>query len=229
MIRTALLTSLPALMLLSSGAVQAGTREDETLWLNLTAMGPVKGDLVYFAEVQPRFRDGMGKTDQVILRGALGWKLSPGVTLYQGYGHIIVPMDGRQDVRESRSFQQLSWVIGTVAGGALSSRTRLEQRWRSDGGDMGWRLREMLRYARPLAKSGKGSKALVYSEAFVAFNSTDWGAKGGFDQIRNFIGLEIPVGGKSTVEAGYLNQYIDAAGPTNRMNHALSLTLFVRH
>src|SRR3546814_18929348 len=54
----------------------ARTTEDEQFWLNLTAMGPVSGDLVYFAEIQPRIGDGVSRADQTILRGGLGWKLS---------------------------------------------------------------------------------------------------------------------------------------------------------
>ncbi len=221
--------AIGAAALLSLSAAQARTRQDEQLWVNLTAMGAIKDDLIYFAEVQPRFRDGMSRTDQVILRGALGWKLSPKLSVYQGYGYIVLPVVGAPDTGEHRSFQQVSWTIGSIAGGGFSSRTRLEQRWRPGDGDAGWRLREMLRYVRPFNEEGKGSKALVYAEGFVALNDTNWGARGGFDQLRTFLGLEIPVGAKSTIEAGYLNHYVNTAGPNNRMNHVASLTLFFRH
>lgn len=224
-----MLRILLALVLLTlSGRAHAETREDEQLWVNLTAMGPISGKLVYFAEVQPRVGDGISRLDQLLLRGAVGWKFSRDVTLYQGYAHVIVPIDGGRDVNEERSFQQLSWTMARGKISELSSRTRLEQRWRSNGNDMGWRLREMLRYEQAFQSSGQGPRALVYSELMVAFNDTDWGARAGFDQIRNFLGLEIPVGGTSTIEAGYLNQYIDQ-GSVSRMNHVASLTLFFRH
>ncbi len=216
-------------LIFSMSAAQARTRQDEQLWINLTAMGSIKDDLIYFAEVQPRLRDGMSRTDQVILRGALGWKLTPKLSVYQGYGYIVLPVAGAPDTGEHRGFQQVSWTIGSIAGGGLSSRTRLEQRWRRGDGNAGWRLREMLRYVHPFNEEGKGSKALVYAEGFVALNGTNWGARAGFDQIRTFLGFEIPVGAKSTIEAGYLNHYVNTAGPNNRMNHVASLTLFFRH
>ncbi|PZU61191.1 MAG: DUF2490 domain-containing protein [Sphingobium sp.] len=222
----ALLGATPVIV---PAAASAQTRHDEQAWVNLTSMGSLSGDLVYFLEVQPRMGDGVSRLDQLLLRGAAGVKLSPAVTLYQGYAHVVVPVDGGRDVNEERSFQQLSWTIGKGLGGEWSSRTRLEQRWRSDGDDMGWRLREMLRYETPLKPGTQGPSALLYSELFVALNDTDWGARGGFDQIRNFVGLEIPVGGASTIEAGYLNQYIDQSGGRGRMNHVASLTLFFRH
>ncbi|AJR25584.1 MULTISPECIES: DUF2490 domain-containing protein [Sphingobium] len=222
-----LLPALSCALIAMAAPAQARTAEDEQFWLNLTAMGPISGDLVYFAEIQPRFGDGVSGVDQTILRGGLGWKLSPSVTVYQGYAHVVLPVDNGRDVNEERSFQQVNWTIGKPWGGELSSRTRLEQRWRSDGDDMGWRLREMLRYEKPLGS--KAVSALVYGEGFVALNSTDWGAKGGFDQLRSFIGAEIALGGASTAEIGYLNQWIDRRGGNARVNHVASVTLFFRH
>ncbi|EQB30101.1 DUF2490 domain-containing protein [Sphingobium ummariense] len=220
------LAAVPALL---STAAQARTAEDEQAWLNLTAMGSIKGDLVYFAELQPRFGDGVSRLDQLLLRGAVGWKLSPAATLYQGYAHIVVPVEGGRDVNEERSFQQLSWTLGKPWGGELSSRTRLEQRWRSDGDDMGWRLREMLRYEKPLRADSNAVNALVYAEGFVALNDTDWGARGGFDQLRTFLGVELGLPGASTAELGYLNQLINQAGSNSRVNHVASVTIFFRH
>lgn len=206
----------------------ASTAQDEQLWMNLTAMGPVSGDIIYFAEIQPRFGNGVSQPDQTLLRGAVGWKLSPRLSVYQGYAHVTLPPQMGQDINEERSFQQVSWIIGEPWAGELSSRTRLEQRWRSDGGDMGWRLREMLRYEKPLKRGSQAVNALVYAEAFVALNSTNWGAKAGFDQIRSFVGSELKLMGKSTAEIGYLNQYIDRGGRQARMNHVASITLFFR-
>lgn len=217
-----------ACLCLAPTGLRASTTHDEQVWLNFTAMGSVSGDLVYFAEVQPRFGDGVSRLDQLLLRPAIGWKITPDLTVYQGYARAITPVDGGRDLREDRSFQQISWIISRPWRGELSSRTRLEQRWRSDGDDMGWRLREMVRLEVPLNQRGQVA-ALGYAEAFIALNDTDWGARGGFDQLRTFAGAEIALPGKSTIEAGYLNQYIDQPGGRSRMNHVLSLTLFLRH
>jgi hypothetical protein len=220
---------LSAFLALLSAPAGAATSEDEQFWLNLTAMGSVKDELVYFAEIQPRAGDGVSRIDQSLFRGALGWKFSPSLTLYQGFAHIIVQIDGGQDVNEERSFQQLNWTLGQPWGGELSSRTRLEQRWRSDGDDMGWRLREMIRYEKPLTAGSDAFNALVYAEGFVALNDTDWGAKSGFDQLRSFVGAEVGLPGASTLEVGYLNQLINQSGGDRRINHVASVTLFFRH
>ncbi|MFC3441608.1 DUF2490 domain-containing protein [Sphingobium rhizovicinum] len=220
---------LSACFALSAVPVHAATSEDEQFWLNLTAMGSVKDKIVYFAEIQPRIGDGVSRVDQALFRGALGWKFSPSLTLYQGFAHVVVPIEGGKDANEERSFQQISWIMGKPLGGELSSRTRLEQRWRSNGDDMGWRVREMLRYEKPLKANSDAVNALVYAEGFAALNDTDWGARSGFDQLRSFVGAELGLPGASTLEVGYLNQLINQRGGNTRVNHVASVTLFFRH
>lgn len=205
------------------GNAAARTVEDEQLWVNLTAMGPVSGDLIYFAEIQPRFGNQASGVDQTLLRGGLGWKISEKVSVYQGYAHVTLA-----DANEDRSFQQLNWAIGKPLGGELSSRTRLEQRWRSDGQDMGWRLREMLRFEKPLKSDSRAPNGVAWVEGFVALNSTDWGADAGFDQLRSFAGLGFKLMGKSTMEVGYINQLINQSGGQRRMNHVASITFTFR-
>jgi hypothetical protein len=224
-----LFPSLTAALMLVGAPASAETSQDEQFWLNLTSMGSIKDDLVYFAEIQPRVGDGVSRIDQALFRGAIGWKFSPSVTLYQGFAHIVAPVEGGEDANEERSFQQLNWTLGKPWAGELSSRTRLEQRWRSDGNDMGWRLREMLRYEKPLEPNSDALNALVYAEGFVALNDTDWGARDGFDQLRSFIGAEVGLPGASTLEVGYLNQIINQRGGNTRVNHVASVTLFFRH
>lgn len=220
--------ALATAALCGATTARAETRQDEQVWVNLTAMGKITEKLVYFAEFQPRVSDGVSRLDPLLLRGAVGWKLSPSVTLYQGYAHVISPVEGGRDINEERSFQQLNLALGKPFGGELTSRTRLEQRWRSDGGDMGWRLREMLRYEHPLKAGSDAVNALVYAEGFVALNDTDWGARGGFDQLRSFVGAEVGLPGASTLELGYLNQTIDQTRGRTRVNHVASMTLFYR-
>ena len=224
-----LILSLSALASCLGAPAHAETSQDEQFWLNLTSMGSIKDDLVYFAEIQPRIGDGISRIDQALFRGAIGWKFSPSVTLYQGFAHIVVPVESGKDVNEERSFQQINWTLGKPWAGELSTRTRLEQRWRSDGDDMGWRLREMLRYEKPLNPGSDALNALVYAEGFVALNDTDWGVRGGFDQLRSFIGAEVGLPGASTLEVGYLNQVINQRGGDTRVNHVASVTLFFRH
>ncbi|KQQ13597.1 hypothetical protein ASF53_11515 [Methylobacterium sp. Leaf123] len=220
---------LAALCLIATGArTSAEPVQDGQLWINTSLFGSV-GDVAYFAEVQPRIGNGISQLDQLILRPAVGWKVNDALVLYQGYAYV--EDHGMRDmVRiEDRSFQEINWKIGEVSGVKVSSRTRFEQRWQSTGRDVGFRLRENVRFAVPLPQDWGSVSAVGWTELFVALNDTDWGARAGFDRIRAFIGLELPIGGKSTVEIGYLNQTARTQAGGTELDHILSLNLFVRY
>lgn len=207
---------------------QAAPSQDEQFWFLTLAQGSVKDDILYMLEVQPRFGGDGSNLNQILLRPAVGVKLNDRLSVYQGYAAVRSPRSSGADVTEDRSFQQLNWSMGRVAGGALTSRTRFEQRWLSTGNDTGWRARQMLRYALPLSNKPRRLAAIASVEAFAALNDTDWGARSGFDRVRSFAGLEVPLSGKSTVEFGYLNQYVDNRGRRDAMNHVMAINLMLR-
>jgi hypothetical protein len=210
-----------ALLLFAATPATAQVEHDLSGWLNVTATGPVSGKLIYFAEIQPRVSRNADGLDQLLLRPAIGVQATPNLQLYLGYVHVEEPAAGEN---EERLFQQATLFVRDIPG-ELQSRTRLEQRWRTDGRDTGWRLRQMLRYEYPVAKKVAPMASI---EGFVALNSPDWRPRSGFDQLRTFVGVEVGLKGKSTVEAGYLNQIVDRAGPAARMNHVLSVNVFIR-
>lgn len=210
-----------------AGAADARTTEDEQVWFNATIMQTTGSGFAWFAEVQPRFGDGANRLQQLILRPAVGWQVRKDLTVFVGYAHVAMPRQSARDRNEERVFGQVSWTVGKLGGGTLSSRSRLEHRTMSNGDDTGWRGRQMVRYVHPLATPAE-PRMLVSSEMFWAFNKTDWGARSGFDQVRSFGGLELPIGGKSTMEVGYLNQLINDPAGQKRMNHVASISAFIR-
>jgi len=224
--RTAVLSSAIAVLALASPS-HAETRQDEQVWIQFVAQGPVAGKVVYLAELQPRYGSNAAGLSQMVIRGAAGLRISDSVTIYQGYAYVRTPAAGRDDTREKRSFQQISWSLGQPGGVALTSRTRLEQRWFSTGDEVGWRLREMVRAAVPLKAGGK-VKLIGSVEVFVALDDTDWGARSGIDRVRGFAGIELPVSGKSTIELGYLNQYVNGANGRDQMDHVAAINLMLR-
>lgn len=223
-----LLFSLLSLAVPGVSPVQAAT-DDEQVWFQAIGQGSITGNIVYFAEIQSRFGNSMDGLDQMLIRPAIGVKLSDRLAVYQGYAYVRTPQAGGGETHEHRSFQQINWSLGRLVGGPLSSRSRVEQRWLSHGQDMGWRLRQMLRLAVPIHNEAKGPAALIYAEGFVALNDTDWGARKGVDRLRSFTGVELPMSGKSTIELGYLNQYVKNRGRADDMDHVLLLTLQLRH
>jgi hypothetical protein len=225
--RRQILFLLPVLM--GAGPVAARTTQDPQAWFNINIQGTITGRALYYGEIQPRLFDNAGRLGQLLIRPALGYQLSETVSVWQGYAHIIQPGEvGQKGVHEDRSFQQITWSLGAVAGGKLSSRTRFEQRWRTDGDDMALRVRNLLRYTHPLGANPTGPALLVSVEPFVALNDTDWGVRSGFDQLRTNIGVELPLPGKSWVEVGYLNQFVNRPGGNHQANHVGLVTLSIR-
>ena len=205
-------------------ATPAAAQVDHDLsgWLNLTATGKIHDKLIYFAEIQPRVSRDRGDVEQLLLRPAIGVQATRNLQLYLGYVHVEEPAANRN---EERLFQQATLFVRDLPG-ELQSRTRLEQRWRSDGRDTQWRLRQMLRYEYPVRPK---LAPMVSIEGFWALNEVDWKRYDGFDQVRTFLGVEIGLKGRSTIEAGYLNQIVDQPGAAARMNHVASVSVFFRH
>ena len=225
-------SSFPALAAAAAAVTAAApataeTRKDEAIWVNATVTGTISDRLVFFAEVQPRATDGASRISQVLLRPAIGFAISDSATLYQGYARVVEPMEVA-DRHEDRSFQQLSWSLGSIGKLEVQSRTRLEKRWRSDGPGMALRARQMMRFESPLAAGERRTALMGWAEGLFGLKSASWGQVTGFDQLRAFAGLEVPLRGSSTVELGYLNQTRDAPGAGVDMAHVASVTFWIR-
>ncbi len=221
----------PALVLAATPALAA--EDDAQVWLAQQSFLNLNQDLVLFTDVQLRLTDDAQRAGQAIVRGALGVKLDRSTTVWGGYGYIRSdPLGGRVS-HEHRVFEQVTWrAFGDGAGNGttrptLTGRTRLEQRLVDGQSGTGWRLRQLVRLDVPLGKPGS-PQAVVWAEPFVGLNRTGWGQKSGFDQLRGFAGVALPVGRGVSVEAGYSGQYVSRPAREDRMNHIASLSLMIR-
>jgi hypothetical protein len=211
-----------ALLALTLAAPAAA--QDVQSWNTLLLQGPVDGKLLLWAEVQPRFTNDLGRLGQFVARGAAGVRLQNDIDLVAGYHYQHNNPAPGVTSDEHRLWQQLmAPVIRRQNGSALITRWRLEQRMFEGADDLGWRLRMLWRVQLPL--HGRGTAGpLLWSETFVAFNSTDWGARAGFDQQRSFAGWLQPLSPRLNLEAGYMHQYLNRPG-RDPGNHIISLTL----
>lgn len=217
--------AVAALLVVAGGTAQARTLDDGQLWLVGVASSPFLPGyerVLGWLELQTRFGDDVGDLSQTLARAALGWRVGPRLDLYAGYGRIDTLRDGADDIGENRFWQQALFPIARPLGGSLSGRTRLEQRWDERGDDVGWRLRQFVRYAYRF--EGTRWSLVAWDEVFLALNDTDWGARSGFDQNRGFVGAAFHLTEHVRVEAGYMNQFLRRSGP-DQDNHVLSLSL----
>lgn len=223
---------LATILLLPSVTATADPLEDFHTWLNVTATGTLGGATSpwrFWMEMQGRFDDDSSRFFQSIVRPGVGYTLSPSTSLWAGYAWIPTdpPGNGPGTLTEHRGWQQLIWnAPQPVAGFNFTSRSRLEQRNLDSGDDVGWRVRQLLRTVHPLGTDTPWT-LVVQDELFVNLNSTDWGAADGFDQNRGFAGVGYKLSAHARTEVGYMNHYLRRSGNVDRMNHLLSLNLFL--
>jgi hypothetical protein len=197
-----LLAPLPAL------AVEQGSQA----WLLVTGTGSFAGQGLWYAEVQPRFDLEETEPGALLVRGALGYRLTPAFSLWAGYAWTPALSPLRH---EHRPFQQALFET-TVGGIRIINRTRLEQRFLEQADGMSLRARNMLRAVLPLGASGWAIAA--YDELFVNANGPTGAPPDGWDQNRAFLGINRRVHPNLVVEAGYIAQLVFAARP-DRLNH----------
>ena len=88
------------------------------------------------------------------------------------------------------------------------------------------RVRPQLRASLPL--NAHKLTLVVSHEGFVNLNGTDWGVRGGYERMRNAVGLSFPLMGQLSGEVHYLNQYrFGRGGARDQMDNvaALGVTL----
>lgn len=204
----------------------AAAEDDFEAWSTTTASGPLTGPLLASLELSIRADDRGTRGPTTLIRSALGYEIAENVSLWAGYVRVDTRLQGRTATGENRYFQQLSWALGSAGGVAVASRTRLEQRTIEGAADTGWRVRQQFRATVPVRKAGP--TAVLSSEAFVALNTTDFGASKGLDQWRNFAGINVPATKYLSVEIGYLNRYVQRRGARDRVDHIVPLTLGLR-
>lgn len=215
-----------ALFMIAAFAAPARASDDDfQAWQQIIAKTELPHGMTGTLEVQPRFTDDASRLGQLLIRPSIGFKILDKTTLSLGYAYVRTSPENRALTHENRLWQQLAFPIASRDGlFSLTGRTRMEQRFRNDGDEMGWRLRQQVRIAIPLAKSGW--QGIAWTEGFFNLNDTDWGARSGIDRWRNFAGLGIPLRDGVVLEPGYLNQYVNRTGG-DQVDHILSLTLNV--
>ncbi len=200
--------------------------QDTQLWATVGATVPISGPLSGGLEYSLRTGDNNAQLSTTFVRPSLSYKVSKSVNAKIGYVWIVVHPDGGATSRERRLFEEVTWNLGHAVGGTWGLRTQIEQRFVEGRRDVGWRLRERLRLSAPLRARGP---SLVFTSEFVfALNTTDYGARAGFDQTRNFVGISVPIGQHATAEAGYMNRYSLRSGAADRDDHIFPVTLSYR-
>lgn len=219
---------LAASALLASAAAGAARADDLQAWPTIQATGPVRADgLAVWADSQLRINDDIGRVLQKNARLGLGKEWKDGRSFYGGWAWLQTTPLGAGTNNEHRIWEQLGYPVLSRGRWRVTGRMRLEQRRREGAPDTAWRMRQMLRATYRLG--GEGSPSLLaHSEFFTEFADTRWGVHArGYDQVRSFAGVRLPVNRKLAVETGYFNQSFggsERGGPNHIWLTSLAFT-----
>ena len=114
---------------------------DGRLWTNLSVQER-QGTISpwrWSSEFVLRTRDGVDELDVLVLRGLLGYDVTPRSSAWMGFAVVPSFPAGGGTLVEKRLFEQYLWS-GHGPGGSLALRTRLEQRWAETNSGLAWRV-----------------------------------------------------------------------------------------
>jgi len=186
----------------------------------MLAPGATTSPALFYLELQPRFSVLEAKPDRVLLRGAVGWEIARGLTVWAGAAGIPAFDAPQWRVSETRLWQQLMFTdrLGPVA---LMWRGRFEQRTLEGAPSLALRTRAMLRavYTLPVGDGAWG--VVAFDELFVGLLGPE--GRTGFDQNRAFVGALHKLTPWLSVEGGYL--YVQAGAPGSTSSRQLHTVL----
>ncbi len=218
-----------------SGAIANARAEDDDhgyqTRIAVQGHGPLRGRLWLWGDASIRADE---RFRPIVFRVSPGLSVRASPTLFFTGGYAWAPTwrhpagaDQWSDlefVDEHRAWEQLLWTPRSLERGwSATIRVREEQRFRPGTGDVGHRLRVLVRAQVPFVRAGNVF-FVQWTELFVGWNETEWGQPFGIDQQRVFVGVAwqaVPT--LVRLEAGYLVQWRVRPGP-DQVNHMLSLS-----
>jgi hypothetical protein len=219
--RAALLLGL--LVFARAAPASAQTETDERVWINVILQSRTDRPTPWRWSVENivRTRDGVSTIDNVGLRPIVNYVIDKHSTVGGGYAYVEYS-PATIGLVEHRLFEQYIWT-GSLAGGTLAVRNRLEQRFTDGNSGVAARLREQVRFSHPV-KPGSHISIVGYDEFFLHLNTTTLTQKG-LDQNRIFGGISDSLNRTVRFEVGYVNQFVKRHDTPSLLNHVLSGTL----
>ncbi len=196
-------------------ALPSIARADETdtqLWLNGALSRSLGAGATATLDGSERLRQG---PDQLLLRGALDWKLSPRVTVGGGLAYVTAG-----GVNEVRPHQHV-----TLGFGQLAVRSQLEERFVSTEDRALIRLRERAQVTVPLAAR---TKAVVSGEVYFILRPAKPTDTRDIEQVRLIAALRRSLSPHFEATGGYMMIYAPRPGAPDRLSHVPQLTLSYR-
>ncbi len=213
-------------LLAGASHASAQTVTDHRVWFVMPMTGRIgsaSSPWRWTFETILRSREGVDDLDSFTVRPIITFDLTPRTSVGGGYMRATAFLASGGSITENRVFGQFAWS-SPLSGGTIALRTRMEGRFVEGNSGPAARLRQQVRFSRPIRSSSR--VALVgYDEILIHLNSTTRAASG-IEQNRAFVGVSGAITSAVRVEVGYLNQFFPGhRGTADRMNHVLMTTM----
>ena len=155
----------------------------------------------------------------------MNYAITPKTSIWLGYAYVATETNNDALKNEHRYWQQLLHEFEPINGVRVRSMTRLEQRNFNSAEDTGYKLRQRITLNFPF-KNHPNLSTVLFDEIHQNLNTTDYGARRGFDQNRVFAGIAWRKDPQTLIEFGYLNQYVNRRNE-DAMNHVLASSVII--
>ncbi|WP_158624686.1 DUF2490 domain-containing protein [Caulobacter sp. 602-1] len=205
------------MLTLTPGRSARAADHDDQAWVNLSLITPLapRSELKVDGFTQ---LTGTSSPARELVRIVARTRLGDQMML--GGGYVWTHVDsGGSDFTEHRAVEQLDFQQPLKwRGGAVTSRTQLEERYRGGQRGMSLRLRQLTRLDAPIGKAGVG--VVLWNEYFHELRDTRWAGGAGPGLMLNFVGVHVPFARGVAIEPGYLRQTTFQPGPNPEINAA---------
>lgn len=200
------------------------TVRQDHLWLATFIDQPITARWAFLGDVQWRRTDGVQNPQQLLTRGSMTYRVTPGFRLGAGLNYVATAPYGElpsaRPLRDRQIFY-LAQINQKLGGVDLMQRYRFENRWLADvldnaAGDdslsasrFAHRARYLLRGSRPLGGLTLRKRpvlGIVQNELFVGLSRTDRGVA--VDQNRFSFGAGMPLSTTKRLDVLWLQHWI---------------------
>jgi hypothetical protein len=208
----------------------ASVNSDFQTWIPVNINIKLTEQLRGFLELQPRIGNDTSHLTSMMIRPAIGWAVTPQISLWAGYLMSADSVDLESDRYgiENRIWQGLTWKDMTEDKQFIwEARNRLEERFLSANSDpsIRWRTRFRFEYLLPFFSA---LSVIASEELFITLNDNENNhqLQTGLQQNRGYIGIGYRFAPEFQIETGYLEQHVWRRAGKSDQNNSIWMTNF---
>lgn len=210
------------LLVITTCTVSAEPLEMHTkAWFISTVTGPIQGKYKYYFDSSLFLVDDKYKFEEFSASAGAGYEYNKSLLFFLVNTFIVEQEDDGHTAQEYRLWEEANWLALKKPTYVVNSRSRLEERILFGEKQIALRFRQRLMLRKNIPNSSK-YKFVVFDEIFLNVNRPNWVAQNLLSQNRAFIGVGITLSKYSSVDIGYMNQYLN--GQPKQMSNILYIS-----